>query len=236
MKKVAIAIAIACLLVSVPPTHALEKKPIKDIDSDQLTGDTQVTASAGDEHFNFVWWIPNEFWQATFANDKSTPEAEKKKFIEALKPYSLVGICQADISNFGAFKFYSQQEIEKSLAIIFKSPTGQSYELAPVKDIDPDVDVLLKMFKPILSSAMGNMGQNFHFFVVEDYDQAGKRKVDPYEFSTLEFHLKSRTGGGIKAQLEFPLNSLYVPRQCPNGKDAHVTWKFCPWSGKPLAE
>jgi hypothetical protein len=34
--------------------------------------------------------------------------------------------------------------------------------------------------------------------------------------------------------LETPLNSLFVPRTCPNGKPAHVSWKFCPWGGERL--
>jgi hypothetical protein len=36
------------------------------------------------------------------------------------------------------------------------------------------------------------------------------------------------------AELELPLDSLFVPRLCPNGKPAHVSWDYCPWSGKKL--
>jgi len=237
MKRFTIAvIMVVNMLVIISTAYALEKKSINRIDADQLTEDTQVYASCGDNHFNLVWWIPCEFWQVTFANDKSTPESEKKKIINVFKPYSLLAICQADISDFGAFRFYSKDEIEKNLVITLKRQDGKTYKLTPLKNINPDVAVMISSFKPILAAAMGNLGQNLHFFVLKDYDSSNARKIDPYRFGTLEFQLRKRTGELIEAILDFPLNSLYISRKCPNGKNAHVTWKYCPWTGKKLED
>jgi len=237
MDKVRIvAIIVVSMIVMTSTVYAIEKKPIVAIDTDQLTEDTQFSASCGDEHMNVIWWIPLEFWQAIFINDKTTSESDKKLFVDTFKPYSLLMICQADISAFGSFEFYSKDEVESKLDITFKSENGSLIRFAPQADIEPDLQLMLDIFKPILTAAAGNMGQNMHFFVLEDYDSTGKRKIDPYRFGTLNFRIGKRNGELMQTQLDFPLNSLYVPRICPNGKKAHVTWKYCPWTGEKLED
>ena len=62
----------------------------------------------------------------------------------------------------------------------------------------------------------------------------GKRILDPYQPGGLQVDLKRKNNQPLQAKIEFPLNSLYVPRRCPNGKPAHVSWKFCPWTGAKL--
>jgi len=94
--------------------------------------------------------------------------------------------------------------------------------------------LLLSMFKPMLGAAMGNMGENFHFFTLIDEDETGTRVIDPYRSGILKFNFAKRDGEQLKTQIEFPLNELFVPRKCPNGKDAHISWKYCPWTGKLL--
>jgi len=222
--------------VTTSVAYALEKKDINKVDTEQITEDTQASAPCGASHVNFVWWIPCEFWQATFANDKTTSESDKEKIIKVLKPYSLLAVCQADVSDFGAFRFYSKEEVQKSLDITLGDADGKLQRLIPLEEVDPDLDVLLGMFKPVLSAALGNMGQNFHFLVLKDYDSSDVRIIDPYRSGTIRFHLGKRSGEAIETQIDLPLNSLYVPRLCPNGKQAHVTWKYCPWTGKKLEE
>jgi len=237
MNKVKIVtIIVISIIVMVSTVYAIEKKPIAAVDTNQLTEDTQISAPCDNDHMNFIWWVPPEFWQATYANDKTTSEPDKKLIINTLRPYSLLMICQADISSFGSFKFYSKDEIESKLDITFKSKNGSLIKLIPLKDIDSDLQLMLDIFKPMFTAAAGNLGQNMHFFVFEDYDSTGKRKIDPYRFGTLNLRIGNREGKLMQTQLDFPLNSLYVPRKCPNGKEAHVTWKYCPWTGEKLED
>lgn len=228
------AIIIVSMIATISTVYALEKKPINSIDTDQLNDETFFSALSGEEHLNLIWWFSNEFWQATCANDETMSECDKKQIINTLKPYSILMVCQADISAIGSFKFYSKDEIEGKLDITFKPKNGRPIKLIPLKDIDSDLRIILDAFKPILSAAVGNMGKNMHFFVLKDFDSTDKRKIDPYRFGTLNVQIEKRSGELMQAQLDFPLNSLYVPRKCPNGKNAHVTWKYCPWTGKKL--
>jgi hypothetical protein len=52
----------------------------------------------------------------------------------------------------------------------------------------------------------------------------------------LTFDLKTRKDVQLTSRVGMPLDSLFKPRFCPNGKKAHISWEFCPWSGKKLKE
>ncbi len=236
MKKPAIITSALLIFIATSAAFALERKTIDKVSTDEFIKDTQITSPGGPGQMNLIWWIPFEFWESIYANDKNTSEADKEKTMKVLKPYSLVAICQAEISDFGAFKFYSKEEILNRLNITLEDANGNTCKLIPLKDVDPDINVLLAMFKPIFSAAAGNMGENFHFYVLKDYEPNDKRIVDPYRFGKIKFQLGKRSGGILEARLDLPLNSLYVPRICPNGKPAHVSWKYCPWTGKKFEE
>ena len=222
------------LLLTVSLVMSAQRKTSSQIDTDDLTGELQVAAKSGDNHLNIVWWIPFEFWEATFSQDASVTDSEVIELLETMKKYSFLGIVQADISYFGSFNFYSKDEVLKSLRISY-APKGKGMStLKTIKNPDPDVELILSVITPMLSAAMGNLGQNFHFFVLDDMDSFGDRAIDPYGEGNLYFEMKTKSGEALKAELEFPLNSLYISRKCPNGKDAHISWKFCPWTGKQL--
>ncbi|GAH37683.1 unnamed protein product, partial [marine sediment metagenome] len=151
----AIAVAVLCLLTSAG--LALEKRPIDKVDTDELIKNTQTKVPSGHRHVSIIWWIPPEFWEATFAKDQNTSEAGKKRMIAALKPYSLLAVLQADISDFGVFTFYDKEEVETGLKIRFRPADGEPYQITPSKNASPDVKMLLSVIKPILTAAMGNL-------------------------------------------------------------------------------
>ena len=59
------------LLLAAVDATAAEKKPIGDIDTNALTNETQaMPADEPDKHMSLAWWMPSEFWQASFANHR----------------------------------------------------------------------------------------------------------------------------------------------------------------------
>lgn len=216
---------------------AAEKKNLKDVDTDAFAADTQVTPQgSGDNHLALAWWIPNEFWESILSRDMTTSESDKKAMLDAMSGVSLLAVVQADITSFGAFKFYSKEEIEKNMLISFSDASGKRQRLSSMQTIDPDLEVVLGVFKPILGSAMGNLGNNMHFYVLNDKSKFSPRLIDPYQKGQINIQLSRRDGGLMTAGIELPINALFVPRKCPNGKDAHISWKYCPWTGKQLGE
>lgn len=217
--------------------EAAEKRPVAEIDSDSLMVDTQVSPRGqGDDHVALVWWIPNEFWESVFARDDFTPEADKNAMLDAIEGVSMVAVVQADITPFGAFRFYSKREVEREMSLTFVDAEGGVTPLKPMKNIGEELELVLGTFKPILGAAMGNLGQNMHFYVLDDRDKDNARLVDPYEKGRIDIQMSRRDDVKMKTEIEMPLNALFVPRKCPNGKDAHVSWVFCPWTGERLED
>ena len=205
-----------------------------EIDSDALTRDTQTTAPCDSDHMNLIWAIPVEFWKAAFASDPTMTPAQKTEIVAALEEYVIIGIVQADVGALGAFGFYPEEEVREGLSMTFTDVDGNERDIVPAAEIGVEAQALLAALKPILSAAMGNMGENLHFIVIDDDLDGTGRTWDPYAAGMLSIDLKTRDGEALNGRLEGPINALFVPRKCPNGKDAHVTWKFCPWTGKEL--
>lgn len=225
----------AVIFIATLNSYSLEKKSFAEIDTDELVTEIQTSAPCDDDHMNLALWLPTEFWQATFAADRSISSSETQEIINILKPFSLLAICQADISNFGSFRFYSKDDVKERLKIYYTDASQKRTAITPVSNVDADIKMLLDMLKPILASFAGNMGQNFHFFVLDDY-ASSERIINPYQPGKLELLLSQKTGVQMQCGIEFPLNALYVPRPCPNGKKAHVSWIYCPWTGQKLKE
>lgn len=225
------------MVLAVSCAVAAERKPLSLVNTDEFTRDTQVSPlQAGDDHVAMVWWIPTEFWEAIQARDATTSEADKKAMLDALSGVSLLAAVQADVSPFGAFDFYPMEEVEQKMVITYTDSSGKSQKLSPMHSIPPNLEIVLGIFKPILGAAMGNMGNNMHFYVLDDTSKASARLVDPYQGGKLKVAMHRRDGTQLISEIETPLDALFVPRKCPNGKDAHISWKYCPWSGKELTD
>ncbi len=237
LKMKAYKIVVLLVIVLINFMTATEKKNPKDIDIDALTTELQATLKGVDQnHFALVWWMPYEYWDAVFTQDPSINETDKNDMLDVLKEVTLMAVVQADVSTFGAFKFYSIDEVKKRIRLSFSDQNSKKYDLELLEEIDPDLSIILSVFKPILSSAMGNLGQNMHFMVINDKTSDGHRIIDPYNSGIFSINLEDKSGNVFKAEIETPLNSLFIPRKCPNGKDAHISWKYCPWTGEKLEE
>ena len=230
-------IIIASLIASTITAFSIEKKPLEQVNIDAFTEDTQVMPiGSGDNHIAIIWWIPTEYWESILLRDTSTSKADKKAMIDTLSGTSLLAVAQADISQLGAFKLYSKKGISKKMTISCTSADGENVKLSPIKEINPDLEVVLGTFKPILGAALGHLGKSLHFFVLNDKSKSSKRLLDPYSKGQIRIKIPRKDKVVLNANIDLPLNSLFVPRKCPNGKDAHISWSYCPWTGKNLAE
>lgn len=230
MKTLILAFLLLALAVS---AHAVERKDLKAVNIDQLTSETQIVYSEDGVHL--VWWMPPEFWEASLLKENSMTREQVEQVMNVLRPYSMLAVVQADVSPFGVFTFYDKQQVAKNLEVRRKLGKINS-KIDVVKKVPDDLKLLQNQLKPILAAALGNMGQNFHFFVFEE-KKNGKRIASPYEKGILSILLVDKQGKKIKPfDFETPLNAMFVPRICPNGREAHVSWKVCPWDGTRLSD
>lgn len=224
-------LAVGALLLAFS-AHAIERKPIAQVDTNTLATDLQAV-DAGDRKLDLIWWIPVEFWEATFRQNQDLPEAQADEILGILRNHSVLAVVQADISTIGAFHFFEKETVMNGLKIEAIDAGGNSQTISHTEPSDPDVRLMLDQLKPILSQAMGNLGQNLYFLPLPAFDDDGERLPSPYESGLVRVTLK-RGKTSSTLDLGLPADSLFVPRPCPNGKPAHVSWAYCPWSGKKL--
>ncbi len=208
------------------------RKPIKEVDPDAFIQDTQVgLRGAGDDHAAMAWWVPAEFWESTLSRDESTGERERREILRVLGGTTILAVVQADISPLGAFQYYDKDEVRKGMVVAYSDENGKARRLEVSDQMGGDLAMILGIFKPVMEAAMGNLGTNMHFYLIE----AGKEgRPDPYSGGALSISLVKRDLGVVEGKIKLPINSLFVPRKCPNGEDAEVSWRFCPWSGSRL--
>lgn len=218
------------------PLHAAERLSIDQVDSNVLTQETQKSDGA-DNAMDLVWWIPVEFWEAALSGNPAVTPQQVAEVVDTLRPYSVIAVVQADISNMGAFHFFDEKKVTDGLRVEYRPAEGPPVRISVNELAHPDVVLLLNQLSPILTAAMGNMGENFYFFPLPDTDKDGNRLVSPYEEGMLRVTLTKREGVRRPPfEFQLPLNSLHEPRLCPNGRPAHISWKYCPWSGSKLED
>ena len=212
---------------------AQEPRELKEVEIDRLIDETQVSDS--NEGISLVWWIPQEFWGVALNQDSSLPAANREEILNTLNPYFMLAVIQGELSSFGGARFYDQATVKQNLTVSFEDERGRTQTLTTLDQIPPDIEILQSTIRPMLSQMMGNMGQNFHFFTFENLNSEGDKQISPYESGTIQVQLAgTEKVSDSEFKIELPLDSLFVPRLCPNGKKAHVSWKFCPWDGTRL--
>lgn len=234
---------ISSLLLVGLATSALfsaERKSLKDVDLTALSQDIQTIHQGPlEDGTNFVaiaLWLPQEYWQTVMDKNAALPAANKAKLLETMKGVTMLALVQGDVTPLGRFDFYQRDEIEKKLEISVIATDGKRRDLKPMKEISGELQGVLAVFKPVMAAAMGNMGRSMEIFVLDNTNEDGSKILDSYEPGQIDIRMVRRDGSTMDSTIELPLNALYVPRKCPNGKDAHISWKFCPWTGVPLED
>ena len=148
----------------------------------------------------------------------------------------MIVVVSADVdARTGNFDFYPSDVIKKNSKFVYTDASGKSFRLRPLKTLNRDMTKLIRQIKPMLAGALGKMGRNFNFLTFSNRDASGNRLISPYKNGTLKITLTNNKGRDPKTlEMETLLDALHVPRKCPNGKNAHVSWKYCPWSGNAL--
>ena len=231
-----ISITIALIFFSFQAIAA-ERKPVTEVASESLMNDTTFyPAKSGDFDFAMAFWLPQEIWSNIFGKDSGMSEEVVDEMLGILSDISLLAVAQADITLFGSFDFYTKDEIAQGLEVSYTDAEGITRKLVQLESSHPDLEMIIIIFQQVFSGVMGNFGENLHVFVLNDREKTDGRLIDPYLDGSIYLSLTKRDQEKMESQIELPLNALFIPRKCPNGKDAHISWDYCPWTGVKLEE
>jgi len=210
-----------CLL----PAMAQDYKP----KMDDIIKDTQKMVN--DENgMAIVWWIPLEFWQASLDRNPNVSREQAAKFLDVLRPYTVVVVMESKIGPLGGMTFKPESETRQRLTIL--DGAGKSYSPLDEDSIDADAKNFVNIMKPMLGSSMGPLGKNLNFYFFPARDKKGGNIAD------------SKSEGFFKVELDpqeyafrLPLGSLLPPTKCPKcGEKLSGGYKFCPYDGTALTK
>ncbi|MCH9660463.1 MAG: hypothetical protein K0U54_06085 [Bacteroidetes bacterium] len=214
----------ALLLVCL--TLTAQKKDIKQVSIDALLTETQFSSDAPDD-LEMVWWLPQVFWEVSFAQDETTTAADIQALKDMFADYELFAVVKGKIGYFGGITYTPLEEIQEILKITYN---GQELAMTDMKDIPSDLINFLTIVQPMMSNMLGPMGENMHFIFMENNPTQAVLPINPIGNSPLEIEL-----GTFKTGPDLPLGSLLEEKLCPKDqKMLSGKWTYCPFHGTEL--
>jgi hypothetical protein len=132
------------------------------VDINALVQETQKMSDKSGE-MTLIWWIPEEFWRASFEQDPNMTAAQTEEFIKVLRPYMLIVAVDGNIGTFGGVTYKSETTIRGSIQVI--DSQGTHYRPLSNENIDANTKNFLAMMKPVFVNMLGPIGQNMHFLL-----------------------------------------------------------------------
>jgi len=197
------------------------------MDLNALTHETQRMTQKADE-MTLVWWIPEEFWWATFAQNPTMTKTQTEEFVKVLRPYTFIAVVDGKIGAFGGVTYRTEAEIRAGTQI--KDRQGARYRPLSEDKLDADTKNFLSMMKPILVNMLGPLGQNMHFLLFPAKDKNGQNIADAKKEGAFSVELGER-----RFRWRLPLSSLFPPKICSKCQEkCSGVWNYCPWCGTKL--
>ncbi|MFA5785319.1 MAG: hypothetical protein WC962_10615, partial [Phycisphaerae bacterium] len=160
-----------CLLLLVAPSFAEEQ-----IDLQAMMQETQKMSQAADE-ITLVWWLPEQFWQASLAQDPTVTPEQKEQLLSTLRPYVMLAVVDGQMGPFGGVNYKSEPDIRRSIKIT--DAQGNTYLPLADSEINADTINLIQGMKPVIVNMLGPLGQNMHFYLFPSKNKDGQSIADP---------------------------------------------------------
>jgi hypothetical protein len=196
--------------------------------------ETQISQSSSGT-MRIGWYIPFELWEVIIDMGASTSERDKNELKEILRPYTFFALAHGELANVDNisrmdFAYQSKEEMVKTLTLTGND--GKIHSPLDENDLDYQVQSVLELFTPIFSKMMGNLGENFHFFVFTDRRGSLPRVANPLIVGQIVFQTS-----GITYSYKTPFASLIPKKECPVDQEImNGNWKYCPYHGEMLPE
>jgi hypothetical protein len=192
---------------------------------EDLVRETQQMAQEASQ-LTFVWWIPQEFWEASLAaNPKVTPAA-RTELLAALDDFQIVALFRAKTGIGGFSEVPSKEDL---FANAHFESNGKPIEPLDPQKISVAAQTVLATIKPLLSGMLGQLGQGMQL-VVYPSKQNGQRLIDPKKPGSFQYTLFDQT---FKWRL--PLGSLLPKKVDPKTKEEFPgNYAFNPYTGGKL--
>jgi hypothetical protein len=197
------------------------------LDLPALVKETQITTQR-ERQVTLVWWIPEDFFRLSMAQNPNVSAAQAGEFIEQISPYIMVAVLDGNVGPAGSVTYRSESEIRAALKVV--DAKGNRYQPLAEDAISNQARLFVTIMRPIMANMLGPMGQNVQFYLFAASDADGQPICNARKEGSLVITLGER-----EFKWKLPLNSLFAPVTCTKCKSAcSGAWKFCPWCGTAL--
>lgn len=199
----------------------------ENIDLEALVQETQKVSKSQDK-MTMVWWIPEQFWQASMAQNPAINKAHINQFLETIHPYTIIAVIDGHIGAFGGITYSSEEAVRTSVKI--KDAKGLNYDPVNESTVAPDIKNLLQILKPIITNMLGPMGQNMHFILFQSKSKDGQLIADPAKEGVLNILV-----AGKEFRYRLPLGSVLPPKfDSKTGERFPGNYSYNPFTGSKL--
>jgi hypothetical protein len=196
------------------------------VDLQELVRDTQQVRNV-DSKMELVWWIPQEFWEASFAGNPNVTAASKAEFLGVLQDYQIVAVVYVKTSVAGFTEVAPEADI---LANLHFESDGKRIDPVEASKIAPGAQAILGAIRPLVTGMLGQLGQSMHFVVYPSRDGT-KRLVDPMQASAFQVSLYDQV-----FRWRLPLASLLPRKIDPKTHEEFPgNFDFNPYTGGKLS-
>ena len=197
------------------------------VDINALIAETQKALQEANE-VTMVWWMPEEFWYYSLTADPNLTAAGVEELLALFRPYHIMMVADGVVGPVGGITYQSEAQVRAELRLVNVAETR--YEPLPLSELNTDLVNFLAAMRPLLANALGETGQNMHFFVFPAFTDDGDRFGRPDEEGRLTVEL-----GTSAFSWRLPLSALLPPKYCPvDGERLDGAWRYCPWHGVEL--
>jgi hypothetical protein len=199
----------------------------QNIDLQTMIQETQKMSKDHDE-MTLVWWMPEQFWQASMEQNPAITKAKVDQMLEVIRPYTMIAVVDGHIGTFGGVTYRSEEAVRNSVKI--KDAKGLHYDPLNESAVTPDMKNLLQILKPVIVNMTGPMGQNMHFILFQSKSNDGQPIADPTREGILNIVV-----AGKEFKYRLPLGSILPSKfDSKTGEQFPGNYSYNPFTGSKL--
>ncbi len=202
-------------------------RSIEDVSINDLIEGTQFMTDDPDR-VTMAWWLPDEFWAVSLAEDAATTEEGAAEIIDLVSRYTLVIYVDGEFGPLGGVTFVSPEQLRRGARL--QGVDGEEVSPLAEADVSPDMMLLVGSMRPIIANMLGAFGQNMSFVVFPREDSKGQIIADATAAG--EFTMKL---GETVFPVKTPLPSLLAGKRCGTcEREYQGDYQYCPYDRAAL--
>lgn len=171
------------------------------------------------------FYFSKEYWQVSLGQNGKLPKRQVDEMVKSLDGQLMICLVDMTVSELGVMKFRDKAEIASRLRVTSRR-NNTEHTLKPVES--DESNALIGILGSGFARGMGKLGEGMAMVM---YKLEGD---DDTRFSVYEKSEISVSYDQYNLNFQAPVDALFVPRVLKNGKSAHVSWLFDPWTGEKI--